>query len=99
MKKSIIAITTAIALLVLGAALLLIRNTGADSTDNHSLTDTVTGDTIPAKPDVMKYGLPIEEFIGRKDDWKGTWEYEKMINAYNRVRKATGIPAGQTNRN
>ena len=43
--------------------------------------------------------LPIEEFIGRKDDWKGTWEYEKMINAYNRVRKATGIPAGQTNRN
>lgn len=45
------------------------------------------------------YALPIEEFIGRKDDWKGTWEYEKMMNAYNRVRKATGIPAGQTNRN
>ncbi|MBP3409309.1 MAG: M23 family metallopeptidase [Bacteroidaceae bacterium] len=70
MKKSIIAITTAIALLVLGAALLLIRNTGADSTDNHSLTDTVTGDTIPAKPDVMKYGLPIEEFIVTYDTIK-----------------------------
>lgn len=70
MKKSIIAITTAIALLVLGAALLLIRNTGKGNTDELSQTDTVIGDTIPAKPFVMKYGLPIEEFIVTYDTIK-----------------------------
>ena len=35
--------------------------------------------------------LPVEEFIGSRDRWKGTWEYDKMIATYNRVRKATGI--------
>jgi len=35
--------------------------------------------------------LPVEEFIGSRDRWMGTWEYDKMIATYNRVRKATGI--------
>lgn len=70
MKKSIIAITTAIAFLVLGAALFLIRNTGTDNTDSHSQTDVVTRDTIPVKPVVMKYGQPIEDFIVTYDTIK-----------------------------
>lgn len=35
--------------------------------------------------------LPVEDFIGSRDSWKGTWEYDKMIATYDRVRKATGI--------
>ena len=41
--------------------------------------------------------LPVEEFIGSRDRWKGTWEYDKMISTFERVRKATGI--NQTNDN
>lgn len=70
MKKSRIAIIAAMLFLVLGAALLLIRNTGKGNTDELSQTDTVIGDTIPAKPVVMKYGLPIEEFIVTYDTIK-----------------------------
>ena len=35
--------------------------------------------------------LPVLEQIGRKDEWKGGWEYDKMVTTYERVRKATGI--------
>ena len=35
--------------------------------------------------------LPVTEFINRKQEWKGLWEYEKMVTTYERVRKATGI--------
>ena len=70
MKKSRIAIIAAILFLVLGAALLLIRNTVKGNTDELLQTDTVIGDTIPAKPVVMKYGLPIEEFIVTYDTIK-----------------------------
>ena len=41
--------------------------------------------------------LPVEEFIGSRDRWKGAWEYDKMISTFERVRKATGI--NQTNDN
>lgn len=35
--------------------------------------------------------IPIEEFIGSRNRWKGAWEYDKMIATYDRVRRATGI--------
>lgn len=35
--------------------------------------------------------LPVEEFISRKNEWNGPWDYEKMIRTYERVRKTTGI--------
>ena len=35
--------------------------------------------------------IPVKEFIGTKDEWQGTWEYDKMISTYERVRQITGI--------
>jgi poly-gamma-glutamate synthesis protein (capsule biosynthesis protein) len=35
--------------------------------------------------------LPVEEFLNRKDEWKGQWDYDKMVTTYERVRKITGI--------
>ncbi len=35
--------------------------------------------------------LPVEEQIGRRKEWKGAWEHDKMTRTYNRVRSATGI--------
>ena len=35
--------------------------------------------------------LPVEEFIDRKDEWQGIWDYEKMIRTYENVRNITGI--------
>ena len=35
--------------------------------------------------------LPVEDFIGTRNRWKGSWEYDKMTATYDRVRKATGI--------
>ena len=31
--------------------------------------------------------IPVEEFIGRRDEWMGTWDYDKMIGTYEKVRK------------
>lgn len=31
--------------------------------------------------------IPVEEFIGKRDLWTGTWDYDKMITTYERVRK------------
>ena len=35
--------------------------------------------------------LPVEEFIERKHEWKGSWDYEKMMKTYRHVRETTGI--------
>ena len=35
--------------------------------------------------------LPVEEFIERKHEWKGDWDYEKMMRTYTHVRNTTGI--------
>ena len=35
--------------------------------------------------------VPVEEYIGRRDEWKGAWDYDKMIRTYERVLKETGI--------
>ncbi len=31
--------------------------------------------------------IPIEEYIGRRDEWLGRWEYDKMVTTYDRIRK------------
>ena len=31
--------------------------------------------------------VPVEEQIGRRDSWKGGWEYDKMMETYGRIRK------------
>ena len=33
--------------------------------------------------------IPVEEFIGRKEEWDGGWDYDKMLDTYERVRKTT----------
>lgn len=35
--------------------------------------------------------IPIKEFIDKKGLWKGTWDYDKMVSTYERVRNITGI--------
>ncbi len=35
--------------------------------------------------------LPVKEFIGRKDEWKNAYDYDKMTSTYIRVKKETGI--------
>lgn len=30
--------------------------------------------------------LPLKEYIGKKDQWIGAWDYDKMISTYNRVK-------------
>ena len=35
--------------------------------------------------------LPIEEHIDRKQEWKGSWEHDKMMTNYERVKTETGI--------
>lgn len=33
--------------------------------------------------------IPIEEYIGRKDEWTGTWDYDKMMSTYMDVKEKT----------
>ena len=35
--------------------------------------------------------LPVKEYIGRRNEWKGGWDYDKMVNTYERVSQTTGI--------
>ena len=35
--------------------------------------------------------IPVREFIGTRDIWKGAWEYDKMIETYYHVMSVTGI--------
>lgn len=40
--------------------------------------------------------IPVAEYIGRKEEWQGSWDYDKMISTYERVKKASGIPDSGT---
>ena len=31
--------------------------------------------------------VPIEEYIGRRDEWTGGWDYDKMMSTYEEIRK------------
>lgn len=35
--------------------------------------------------------IPLTDFIGKRNEWKGEWDYDKMLAAYKRISKETGI--------
>lgn len=35
--------------------------------------------------------VPVDEYIGRREEWKGPWDYDKMIRTCRKVMKETGI--------
>lgn len=35
--------------------------------------------------------IPVEEFIGRRDEWAGKWDYDNMVRTYRKVLKETGM--------
>lgn len=35
--------------------------------------------------------IPIKSYIGKRDMWKGEWDYDKMVSSYKRVQEITGI--------
>ena len=35
--------------------------------------------------------IPVQDFIGRRDEWLNPYDYDNMINTYNRVTKETGL--------
>ena len=35
--------------------------------------------------------LPVKEYIDKKSQWYGVWDYEKMVTTYNRVKEIIGI--------
>ena len=35
--------------------------------------------------------IPVERYLGRQHEWKGEWDYEKMVSTYERVKKETRI--------
>jgi poly-gamma-glutamate synthesis protein (capsule biosynthesis protein) len=37
------------------------------------------------------YVIPITDFLDRKNEWKGQWDYDKMLTTYRRVGEITGI--------
>ena len=39
--------------------------------------------------------IPVRKFLGRKEEWKGGWDYEKMVSTYERVKETTGIEENQ----
>ena len=37
------------------------------------------------------YVIPLTDYLDRADEWKGRWDYEKMLATYRRVSSMTGI--------
>lgn len=48
--------------------------------------------SLPGGYDSSYTVIPVAEFLGRKDEWQGTWDYEKMVRTYEHVKRITGIP-------
>ena len=30
--------------------------------------------------------IPVEDYIGRRDEWSGKWDYDKMVSTYERIK-------------
>ena len=43
------------------------------------------------------YVIPLTDYIGRSNEWKGRWDYEKMLSTYRRVESKTGIKENKIN--
>ena len=35
--------------------------------------------------------IPVEEYLNRKAEWQGSWDYDKMVRTYQRVKNITKI--------
>lgn len=35
--------------------------------------------------------IPVKDFIGRRQEWQGVWDYDKMVTTYRRVQETTKI--------
>ena len=53
----------------------------------HSLTPIHTWCSRPGGYNSNYIVLPIADQIGKKSDWHGKWEYDKMISTYENIRK------------
>lgn len=31
--------------------------------------------------------IPVEEYLGRREEWSGAWDYDKMVSTYERITK------------
>ena len=40
--------------------------------------------------------IPVERYIGKKEKWQGSWDYDKMVQTYERVKKVSGISDAST---
>ncbi len=41
--------------------------------------------------------IPVADFIGRRNEWTGKWDYDKMVRTYSKVMQETGIKEGFQN--
>ena len=41
--------------------------------------------------------IPVADFIGRRNEWAGKWDYDKMVRTYSKVMQETGIKEGVQN--
>ena len=37
------------------------------------------------------YVIPLTDYLDRRQEWKGKWDYDKMLSTYKRVEAETGI--------
>lgn len=47
--------------------------------------------SLPGKFEEGYCTIPVKEYIGKREMWISPYEYDKMINTYYKVKKATGI--------
>ena len=40
--------------------------------------------------------IPVERYLGKKEEWQGSWDYDKMVSTYERVKKSSGIQDAST---
>lgn len=76
--------------LELMAELRLVRNTNG-STQLLPIKFTYLWCSRPGGFSSSYTVLPVKEYIDKKSQWYGVWDYEKMVTTYNRVKEIIGI--------
>lgn len=47
--------------------------------------------SLPGRLDDTHCTLPVEQYIGKRSEWRMPYEYDKMVSSYMRVKAVTGI--------
>lgn len=42
--------------------------------------------------------IPVADYLDKKEEWQGSWDYDKMVKTYEHVKKVTGIPDNGNNK-